>query len=384
MKFTSAFALAGLLVHAGTARHIKPPHRESLIPGIVFDRFVTVWLENTDFKDAMSDPSLTALAKQGIELDNYFALTHPSEPNYVASVGGEYFGIDNDNTNRVPANVSSIVDLLEDKGITWAEYQEDMPSTAFAGNFANPRTGNSDYVRKHNPLIMFDSVVNSPARSQFIKNFTLFNQDLAANRLPQWMFITPNMTNDGHDTDVTFAGKWMKNWLTPLLANSNFNTPKTLILLTFDENEGGEAANRIRSILIGGAVTKSLVGTIDNNFYTHYSIISAAEANWGLHTLGRYDVGANVFEFVAKQTQDTVRTVDISKVELSGSYPGIFNAKKKAPLPVPNTSLVINGRTVLPSIVATWGSASLQKCTVYKGELVPPFAGAPPVLPTGC
>jgi hypothetical protein len=26
------------------------------------------------------------------------------------------------------------------------------------------------------------------------KNFTLFDRDLAANTLPQWMFITPNMS----------------------------------------------------------------------------------------------------------------------------------------------------------------------------------------------
>jgi acid phosphatase len=93
--------------------------------------------------------NLSALASQGIELTNYFALTHPSEPNYVASVGGEYFGMDNDNLNNIPANVSTIVDLLEDKGITWAEYEEDMPSTGFTGlQFLNG-TGANDYVRKH-------------------------------------------------------------------------------------------------------------------------------------------------------------------------------------------------------------------------------------------
>ena len=80
---------------------------------------------------------------------NYFAVTHPSEPNYVASVGGEYFGMDNDDLNRVPQNVSSIVDLLEDKGISWAEYQEHLPTTGYQG-FSQPNAaGANDYVRKH-------------------------------------------------------------------------------------------------------------------------------------------------------------------------------------------------------------------------------------------
>ena len=82
-------------------------------------------------------------------MTNFFAVTHPSEPNYVSVAGGEYFGMDNDNLNNIPANVSSIVDLLEDKGITWGEYEEDMPSTGFTGFSFNNAAGANDYVRKH-------------------------------------------------------------------------------------------------------------------------------------------------------------------------------------------------------------------------------------------
>ena len=89
------------------------------------------------------------LTKQGILLENYFAITHPSEPNYVAVVGGEYFGMDNDDLFQIPANVSTVVDLLESKCISWAEYQEGMPSSGFTGfDFPNPN-GANNYVRKH-------------------------------------------------------------------------------------------------------------------------------------------------------------------------------------------------------------------------------------------
>lgn len=77
-------------------------------------------------------------------------MTHPSEPNYVATIGGEYFGMDNDNFNQIPSNISSVVDLLEDKGISWGHYQEDMPYSGFEGiAWVNQRNGANDYVRKH-------------------------------------------------------------------------------------------------------------------------------------------------------------------------------------------------------------------------------------------
>ncbi|TFK33657.1 acid phosphatase [Crucibulum laeve] len=357
----------------------------NLIKGKVFDRFVTIWLENTDFDDALADPSLSALAKQGIELNNYFAVTHPSEPNYVASVGGEYFGMDNDNLNRIPENISSIVDLLEEKSISWGEYQQDMPETGFQGfSFNNPVTGAGDYVRKHDPLIIFDSVANNSGRSSNIKNFTLFNEDLANNKLPQWMFITPNLTSDGHDTNVTVAGTFTKSFLEPLLKNKNFNGDRTLVLITFDENDNHLIGNRVRSILLGSAVPRNLIGTSDNYYYDHYSEISTMQANWGLSTLGRYDVGANVFDMVAKHTGDRLRDADLDATFLNGSYPGLFNSVTKAPLPIPNTKLVVNGRRVLKKVVDIWGAPVLQKCTVYTGSLQIPSAGQPPVLPDGC
>lgn len=67
------------------------------------------------------------MAKEGILLTNYFAVTHPSEPNYCASAAGDEFGMDNDDWHQIPANVSTIADLFDTKGVAWGEYQEDLP-----------------------------------------------------------------------------------------------------------------------------------------------------------------------------------------------------------------------------------------------------------------
>jgi hypothetical protein len=51
----------------------------------------------------------------------------------VAAIGGDFFGMADDNMYHIPSNISTVVDLLEDKGITWATYQENMPADEFYG-----------------------------------------------------------------------------------------------------------------------------------------------------------------------------------------------------------------------------------------------------------
>jgi hypothetical protein len=95
--------------------------------------------------------------------------------------------------------------------------------------------------------------------------------------------------NDAHDTTIDFAGAWLRYWLEPLLADPRFNDDRTLILLTFDENENYKINNRVFSLLLGGAVPDRLRGSVDSTFYTHYAALSSVQANWGLGSLGRGD-----------------------------------------------------------------------------------------------
>jgi len=147
--------------------------------------------------------------------------------------------------------------------------------------------------------------------------------------------------------------------------------------IVFDENDFITPQNRVFGILLGDAIPKELVGTTDANFYTHYSEISTVEANWDLHTLGRWDVGANVFKWVATKTGDKVRKADVSNIFLNCSYPGIFNTKNFAPLPVPDVHSRRNGRTILPLVKQIWGDATGK--SPYKSHpLVPPSCLNPP------
>src|SRR6201996_7230375 len=146
------------------------------------------------------------------------------------------------------------------------------------------------------------------------------------------------MTDDGHDTNVTFASTWERNWLNPLLNNTYFMN-NTLILLTFDESETYTLQNKVFSILIGGAIPNNLKGTTDNTFYNHYSTIATVSANWGLPSLGRWDCQANVFELVAKKTGYKNYKVDTTNLFCNESYPGPLSDAEYIPTwPIPTTS----------------------------------------------
>jgi acid phosphatase len=144
------------------------------------------------------------------------------------------------------------------------------------------------------------------------------------------------------------------------LNDKNFMN-NTLVMVTFDENHTYGKQNRVVGILLGDAVPAQLVGTTDDTFYNHYSEIATVQANWGLHTLGRWDVGANVFKFVAAKTGDSVRAwsgkVPLNKMFFNASYAGkLSNSNKSVPWPVPNSEVEYAGRTVLPAIGSVWGN----------------------------
>lgn len=152
-----------------------------IVTGKVFDRFIQIWLENTDYAQAASQPAFTNLSTQGITLTGYYGVTHPSEPNYLAAAGGDFWGLAADSLEYIPSNMSTIVDLLDQKNVSWASYQENMPTDGYTGyNYTNAADGYTYYVRKHNPLIIYNSVANISSRTARIRNFNDFAVDVRA------------------------------------------------------------------------------------------------------------------------------------------------------------------------------------------------------------
>ncbi|KAI0020438.1 putative acid phosphatase Pho610 [Xylariomycetidae sp. FL0641] len=355
----------------------------AIVPGKAFDRFISIWLENQDFPKVEADPAFADLKRFGILQTRYYAQTHPSQPNYLAAVGGDYFGLDHDEPLRIPANVSTIVDLLESKDISWRGYFEGLPGPGYMAEGSYAADGTWDYVKKHNPFVSYDSVNTDGSRLLNLLSFKDFERDLAAGTVPQFVMMSPDMLNDGHNTTLDYATNWAREFLKPLIKDGDF-AEKTLIQLTYDETEDYSEPNRIVSLLLGNAVPDRLKGTTDSTFYTHYSILSTMEHNWELPNLGRYDVGANVFQILADVTgYENIDPPNLATANNSVSYPGPYNQNhtiKLTQIAPPNLELKgASGMPVLATIRAAWaGEASSDtpydgSGNVYDGDTLPVY-----------
>ncbi|KAI0178164.1 hypothetical protein BJ166DRAFT_600784 [Pestalotiopsis sp. NC0098] len=301
-----------------TARTESPT---SYVKGKSFDRIIQIYLETTYYDEAIANPDCKALYEQGTLLTNEYGVGTPSQPNYISPASGDTFGLNSDSFLVVNKNVSTI----------------GLPYTGFDGfEYDNEEEGN--YARKHNLLIRFASVTDNPDRLAKIKNFTLFYEDIENRRLPQWVFITPNLYNNGHDTNSTANGEYP------------------------------ELRNHVAGFLLGSALPSRFVGYKDPYYYNHYSEISSVEANWGLHTLGRWDVGANVWTPVGYKTGDKPRVWNeyiaqdpFEAYFWNQSYGGVFNNYRDTThtFVAPNVNLAHNGRSVLPQIQYTWKGSRL-------------------------
>jgi acid phosphatase len=120
----------------------------------------------------------------------------------------------------------------------------------------------------------------------------------------------------------------------------------TLLFLTFDEDKTSTDRNTVFGLLLGDALPPHSAGTTDGNYYNHYSQISTIEANWHLHTLGRWDVGANVFSFAVNKKGGSHRCdapkawsapPPFNAMFFNESYPGPLNSvNSHVPWPAPD------------------------------------------------
>jgi len=271
----------------------KPPKRapknQSLVKGKWFDRIVVINLENTDFVDAMNTPFLKQLAGEGVLLNDYHALTHPSEPNYVTQIYGSFYNIQDDNVNDVDGK--SLMDLLEAKGVSWKTYQEAYPGGCFVGAASKDHL----YQRKHNPFLMMNNVHNNPELCKKVVDDKQLDADMQANSVPQVVYYTPDMNNDGHDTGVQYAADWLEQFLSSRRNDPALSTG-TLFFVTFDEQEDYSGDNKVYAVMFGSPV-KGREGKVDYGKYTHYSLMRTIEDNWSLGNVGRNDVKAKPFTF---------------------------------------------------------------------------------------
>ncbi|KAI9340037.1 phosphoesterase family-domain-containing protein [Zopfochytrium polystomum] len=318
------------------------------VPGKWFDRIMIVNLENTDYTDSSRDsakkphhfffkpaaskpptpapapvlqtptppPSPPSLPTDGGQstpppppprtdpppvalLTRYKALGHPSQPNYIAQICGDTVVRDDE---VYDVSISSVVDLLERRGVSWRAYMEDYPDLNEGEIYRGRDLGT--YVRRHNPFMSIKNIQTNVKRASNIVSGNRFQKDLAEGNLPQYIFYTPNQMNNGHDTNIHYAGNYIRDFLVPLLRDPRLMSAHTLVVLTFDETAMFSISNRVATWLIGSPVNEAALRTgkgdangckKDEMKYSHFSLLRTVEDNWSLGSLNRADAKATPF-----------------------------------------------------------------------------------------
>jgi phosphatidylinositol-3-phosphatase len=260
-----------------------------------FEHIVLILFENKEFGSVIGNPDMPVynrLAQEYTLLTQFYAVRHPSLPNYIALIGGDTFGITSD-CNDCFVNAPSLPDLVEASGRTWKTYQEDMPQPCFLGSKQN-------YAQKHNPFVYFDPIrLDSGRCPRSVVPFTDLSTDIQAGTLPNYIFISPNLCNDAHDCSLKVADSWLENLLSTLVPALDADGQPYLVVLTFDEGQGNgsccglpaQAGGRIPVVLVSPSVKNAFQ---DDTPYTHYSLLKTIAESWGLDYLGHAADANNV------------------------------------------------------------------------------------------
>jgi phosphatidylinositol-3-phosphatase len=197
-------------------------------------------------------PFINRLAHRYNVAANYHGVTHPSLPNYLAAISGDFQGIwddckagatvtcgpeefvagagdATDATSSVytdpksplfglvppqltQAQVTSssaqphwfsgqtIVDVLESKGLTWKAYMQSLPFAGADVEYWPTYEGTTFklYAQKHDPFMYFANIRNSTSRTANNVPLTQLDYDLATNSVPNFAWISPDQCNDMH------------------------------------------------------------------------------------------------------------------------------------------------------------------------------------------
>jgi phospholipase C len=225
---------------------------------------VVVVMENHSYNEIIGSPSapyINSLASGGAKFTQSFAVTHPSEPNYLALFSGSTQGLINDSCPHTYSS-RNLGQQLIGAGRTFIGYSESMPSDGYTGCISG------QYARKHNPWVNFTNVPSSSNLrfSRFPTNYST---------LPSVSFVIPNLCSDMHDCGISTGDTWLKNNINgyALWAKAN----NSLLVLTFDEDDSSQR-NQIATVFYGQHVK---VGSYSEHI-THYNMLRTVEDAFSL------------------------------------------------------------------------------------------------------
>jgi hypothetical protein len=255
------------------------------------DHIVICVMENHGYSQVIgstSAPFINSLASANASFGASYALTHPSQPNYLMLFSGSNQGVTNDNLPPgTPWATLNLGGSLINAGLTFAAYSQGLPS---AGSTV---TTSGQYARKHAPWVDWQGTGTNEIPSVSNQPFTAFPVNY--NTLPKVSFVIPDMDHDMHNgTDpatIAAGDNWLQTNLSAYIAWANSNN--SLFILTFDEDENSASTNQIVTVFSGQMVQPGYYST---HTYNHYNILRTIEEMYSLPYAGASSTAQTITE----------------------------------------------------------------------------------------
>jgi len=228
----------------------------SLYPPLAFSPFV--WTDVLKVPLVVTqDPYIHSLARDSAVFTNSHALTHPSQPNYLALFSGSTQGVQSDGTPRTRFTAPNLGGELLSNGLSFAGYSEGLPRAGYLGDDVG------DYARRHAPWVNFTDV---PPTSNL--PFVRFSGNF--NALPNVSFVIPNLLHDMHSGTVEEADRWLQDNISSYARWARGHN--SLLILTWDE-DSGTPSNHIGTIFSGAHIRPGNY----SEAVTHYRVLRTLE-----------------------------------------------------------------------------------------------------------
>ncbi|GAC1565510.1 MAG: alkaline phosphatase family protein [Ktedonobacteraceae bacterium] len=274
-----------------------------------FQHVFVIMMENTSYTSLIGNPNAPwinhAANVYGLATD-YTGVTHPSQPNYIASTSGSLNGVSSD--SPITVNVPNIVDQLEAPGKSWKAYMQSL--SLCNGNLLASSCGNQLYERKHDPFASYLDVQSNPERMENIVGLGHLYEDLANHRVPDYSWISPDQCHDMHgrsgpSTDpcnfndvqgLISAGDDFLSHTVDQIMDSPAWKGNSVIFITWDESDypfgdtsgccdapAGAGGGHVVTLVISRSKDEHVMS---GEAFNHYSMLATIEASWKLGCLG--------------------------------------------------------------------------------------------------
>src|SRR2546422_1376257 len=242
-----------------------------------FDQLVVVLMENKNLDEVYGPAAyMTGLADLYSFSEGWASITNPSQPNYIAILGGSTFGVSGDG-NHLSLNHPTIVDILENTSKTWKAFAEDASGS---GCSLNPPRGED-----HFPFLSYTTITNDSARCANLLPGS-YNEVISAfDAVTNFIWLTPNDCNNMHSCSVATGDAWIQSWVPNLLLA--MASKRAALIIMFDE-----AYTSPPNIYMSFSGPATKLAYKSPASYNHYSLIKLLEDVWGGGSLGQGDVNA--------------------------------------------------------------------------------------------